>query len=448
MKIRTKLILNYSYLSVILLLLFSVIIIFLYVKYRQNNFEIRLHNRAASSANLVLNNISLDSSMISLIDKNIVTAMENLEIEIYDQHKDLIYSNKAVQLSGTALKPKGSLLSWLYKGDTRIALRYEKQGKSYDIVASAHDSYGLKELQNLLYIIAYVLGLSVVVIAAFGFYNAIWSLQPFKKMIRELEIINPSHIKKRISVPGNDEISQLARSFNTLLDRIEQAFETEKSFISNASHELRTPVTSILGQIEVALNKSRNEPEYKAILQSVYEDSHKMATIINGFLDLAETNLENNQVIMTHVRIDELLFSVIDEFNQKKPEYNVAVAFKSNPDIQAQLECTANARLLGLMFSNLIDNACKYSSDKKAKVSIDFESNLIFVTIADNGIGIPEDEAINIFKPLYRGSNTNGKPGHGLGLAIVKKIADFHEAVLEIKSTENIGTEIKVILKK
>jgi two-component system sensor histidine kinase ArlS len=449
MKIRTKLILNYSLLSVILLLIFSIIVVLSYIKYRQFNFETRLHNRAASSANLVLNKIAIDSSMLSLIDRNIVTAMDNLQIVIYGENDEVVYSNisSSNPISISLRKSSNSFLGWLFgSGYTKISFTHIKQGHNYEIVASAFDSYGLKELRNLLYIIVSVLVFSIIIIAGFGFYNAIWSLKPFKKIIKEVEKISPTLIRKRISVHGNDEISQLANSFNTLLDRIEQSIETEKSFISNASHELRTPVTSILGQIEVVLNKGRTENEYKAILQSVYEDTSRMATIINGFLDLAETDLENNQIIMSRVRIDELLFSVIDEFNKKKPHYNVSIDFITNPEVQTQLECNANSRLLSLMFSNLIDNACKYSFDNKAKVTIDFTSTSIFVSIIDHGIGIPGEDLQNLFKPLYRGSNTSGKPGHGLGLAIVKKIADFHKATLEIKSSENMGTEITVVL--
>ena len=292
-----------------------------------------------------------------------------------------------------------------------------------------------------------MLVLSILIIIGFGFYNAIWSLKPFKKIIKEVEEIEPSLIQKRVSVQGNDEISQLAKSFNTLLDRIEQAFETEKSFMSNASHELRTPVTSILGQVEVALNKTRSEKEYKAILQSVYEDTTKMATIINGFLDLAEASLAKNQIPMNTVRIDELLFSIVDEFKKKKTHYNVSVDFKSNPETDTQLECVANDRLLRLMFSNIIDNACKYSIDNKATVAIDFTSDVIIVSISDHGIGIPRDEWENIFKPLYRGSNSSGKQGHGIGLAIVKRIADLHGASLDVNSGLNIGTKFIVRLK-
>jgi signal transduction histidine kinase len=205
-------------------------------------------------------------------------------------------------------------------------------------------------------------------------------------------------------------------------------------------------VTSVLGQIEVVLNKSRSIEEYKAILQSVYDDTHQMATIINGFLDLAEANLANNQINMKPVRIDELIFSIVDDFEKRKPQYNVSVDFNTNPETDTQLECHAHERLLRLMFSNLIDNACKYSGNSSAKVIIDFSSSNIIVSILDYGLGIPKNELENIFKPLYRGSNTLGIQGHGIGLAIVKRIADLHSALIEIKSEQNIGTTVTVHL--
>ncbi len=312
------------------------------------------------------------------------------------------------------------------------------------VEASAIDNTGINELKSLLFIITWVLGISLLIILGFGFYNANWTLKPFKKIIREVEKIEPANIKKRVTELGDDEISQLAKAFNKLLDRIEQAFEAEKSFISNASHELRTPVTSVMGQIEVVLNKSRNVEEYRNILQSVYDDTLQMANIINGFLELSEVNLVYDQISMTPVRVDEILFSIIDDFKKRKSHYNITVEFITNPETDTQLLCMANFRLLCLMFSNLIDNACKYSIDKKARIAIDFTKDIIKVMITDMGIGIPKEEMINIFKPLYRGSNASAKPGHGIGLAIVKRIAELHKASVDLKSEVNLGTTITI----
>jgi two-component system sensor histidine kinase ArlS len=445
MKIRTKLILNYSILSIILLLFFSLIVVFAYTKYRQRDFETRLHNRAASTSNMLLNEKTIDSTLLKIIDNNIITLMGNLQITILDKNDMVIYSSKMIIDNNTN---QTNWLSGIFSiGYKSITFKHNRYGHIFTIKASAIDNYGANELISLLNIIKWVLGFSIILIVGFGFYNAVWSLKPFKRVIKEVEAIEPTLVKKRVTISGNDEVSQLAIVFNTLLDRIEQAFETEKSFISNASHELRTPVTSVLGQIEVGLNKARNDDEYKEILKSVYDDTTQMANIINGFLDLAEANLVSDQLQMNPVRIDELIFAIVDDFEHRKPHYNVTIDFNSTPESDTQLECLANERLLRIMFSNLIDNACKYSGDKKAKVTIDFTQSVLIISIIDHGIGIPEEDRANIFKPLFRGRNTSGNQGHGIGLAIVSKIAELHKISLEIQSELNIGTTVKVRIK-
>ena len=243
---------------------------------------------------------------------------------------------------------------------------------------------------------------------------------------------------------GDDEISQLAKAFNKLLDQIENAIEAEKSFISNVSHELRTPITSIMGQIEVVLGKSRSAEEYKTLLVSVYEDSQQMADIINGFLELAEANLPEQQLAFSLLRIDDLLFSIMEEFKRRKPHFQINIEFLNDPESGSDLEFYGNEKLLRLFFSNLIDNGCKYSEDKRVKISIDIKPNQLFVYLMDHGIGIPKDEQNKIFMPMYRGSNANGFAGHGIGLTIVKRIADLHHIDLIIESVENIGTTIRL----
>jgi two-component system sensor histidine kinase ArlS len=428
------------------LLLFTFIVIISYIKYRQSDFENRLRNRAASTAIMLINESLIDSSMLQIIDKNTIMSMRNFQITIYNSEKRIVFSNSKnpQPLEYYQELSKISYIESFSFNQKSLLFSHYRNDLKYLVAASAIDVYGLNELNSLFKILIWSLIVFTLFIIGFGFYNAIWSLKPFKKFIKEMDEINPSQISKRVSVQGNDELSQLAIAFNTLLDRIEQAFETEKSFISNASHELRTPVTSVMGQVEVALNKARSEPEYKAILQSVYDDASQMAIIINGFLELAEANLANNAITMKSVRIDELIFDVVTEFEKRKPNYNVSVEYLSNPQLGTQLSCKANERLLHLMFSNLVDNACKYSDNKKAKITIDFDSSSIIITIVDHGIGIPINEIDNIFKPLFRGSNATSVKGHGIGLAIVKRIADLHKITFNIKTELNIGTTVTV----
>jgi signal transduction histidine kinase len=445
MKIRTKLILNYSILSLILLIVFSFIVIIFYTRYRQTNFNTRLFNRSISSVNLFFNEKKIDSSMLRLIDQNIVTAMGNFEFSIYKDNKQLLYRYKENKNTFDQPSEKG-LISFIYNGQKTLHYKYIKSNKQHMVFTSAYDSKGVEELSNLLSILKWVLFLSLLLIAAFGGYNAYWSLKPFRKIIKDVEAIEPTELSKRLPVDGSDEISQLSATVNTLLDRVSHTVETEKAFIANASHELRTPVTKVLGQIEVVLNKDRNIEEYKALLNSVYDDTSQMASIINGFLELAQANINFNNIDTKPIAIDELIFSIVDHFEKIKPHYTIGVEFKDHPESDKQLEYLGSERLLFIMFSNIIDNACKFSNEKKAKVTISFSSNQIIVCIADYGIGISKADLGNIFRPLYRGANTKEQPGHGIGLAIVKRIADLHAVKISIESEENVGTTVEVRL--
>lgn len=451
MKIRTKLIFNYSALSFLLLLVFSCIVVLFYVRYRQNDFRIRLQNRAITSVNMLFNEQSIDSTMLRQIDKNIITSMSNFTLAVYTPNGHLHYTNTTAknvpQLHKTKNINEGSFSKYVIWGERSIQYSFWHGNKKYDIVASAHDTKGVEELQNLIHILLWVLASSLVLIVGFGFYNAQWSLHPFRKLIAEVDSIEPSQLNRRLSTAGADEVSQLSHTFNILLDRIAQSVETEKAFIANASHELRTPVTSVLGQIEVALHKSRSADEYRAVLQSVYDDTAQMATIINGFLNLTEANQGYKHIDMSCVAIDDLLFSIIEDFEQRKPSYNVSFEFITNPETDKQIQSWGNERLLYLMFANIIDNACKYSNDQRAKLKVDCQKEKIQVQVCDYGIGIAAQDLEHIFKPLFRGSNITQQRGHGIGLAIVKRIADLHNATIEIQSQQNIGTTVSVTLK-
>lgn len=448
MKIRTKLILNYSILSLILLIVFSLIVVIFYTRYRQANFSTRLFNRSISSVNLFFNEKKIDSTMLRLIDQNIVTAMGNFEFSIYKDNNQLLYRYKELKNNGVTLKDpnEGSLVNLIYNGQKTLQYKYIKSNKQHMVFTSAYDSKGVEELSNLLDILKWVLFLSLLLIAAFGGYNAYWSLKPFRKIIKDVEAIEPTELSKRLPIDGSDEISQLSATVNTLLDRVSHTVETEKAFIANASHELRTPVTKVLGQIEVVLNKDRNIDEYKALLNSVYDDTSQMASIINGFLELAQANINFNNIETQAIAIDELIFSIVDHFEKIKPHYTIGVEFKDHPESEKQLECLGSERLLFIMFSNIIDNACKFSNEKKAKATISFSANQVIVCVADYGIGINKADLGNIFRPLYRGTNTKDQPGHGIGLAIVKRIADLHAAQISIESEENVGTTVTVKL--
>ena len=267
-----------------------------------------------------------------------------------------------------------------------------------------------------------------------------------KDIIKQVDTFEATRLNKRLTIENNDEIADLAKTFNKMLDRIEKAFDTERLFVSNASHELRTPLTSIKGQLEVGLIKNRTAEEYKALLNSTLDDVQNMATIVNGFLELAETNIDPTIVKFSNIRLDELLFAAKDEFLKRKPEYYISIEFEKIPEDESLITVWGNERLLKILILNLLDNACKFSDNKKALVKISHIDLKTILKVTDNGIGIPAEDIDKVFQPLYRAKNVAGQNGNGIGLSIVKKVTDIHKGEIQIESEINIGTTISVIL--
>ncbi|HEY4787370.1 MAG TPA: ATP-binding protein [Bacteroidales bacterium] len=447
MKIKTKLTLNFSILVAGILMTFCLTVYFFYLIHRQVDFGIRLKNKAINTATLLTKVNGIDKTLMRIIDDNTVTNMNDVTVIILDKSKNLLYSNidasKAIQLL-----PDFKILNWnindrkFRNGKLYLCFQSGSNEGDFYVLASAIDQYGQNELKRFLIILVGVLFVSLALIVFAGYYNAKQSLRPIKDVVSEMEQIKASNLDKRLNISSKDEIAELANTFDNLLERLEKAFETERMFVSNASHELRTPITSIIGQLEVGLLKTRTVEEYKATIASVLEDVKNMKNIINGFLHLAEITIEPNHKDFQTLRADELLFLVKEYTIKRRPDYSVQIEFEKLIEDESEVSIKGNSRLIRVMFSNLIDNACKFSPQYKAIVRISYDQNMVVFKFIDNGIGIPKEEISKIFNPMYRGSNTTGKAGNGIGLSIVKRIADIHGALINVISHENIGTTV------
>jgi signal transduction histidine kinase len=248
-----------------------------------------------------------------------------------------------------------------------------------------------------------------------------------------------------VAIKGRDEIAQLGANFNTMLQRLSHSFDLQKSFVSNASHELRTPLAAIISQLQVTLAKGRSGEEYEAVLHSVLEDAEGLSELTNGLLQLAQSELNRKEFVFTPVRIDELLIDTADLVRLKRKENSkVELQFMKEPDQDTLVTCNGNESLLKVLFINLFDNACKFSQDHTARVTIDFNSRYILISVKDNGIGIAADEQDKIFEPFFRGRNAQATRGHGLGLSICKKIVQLHDGQLTVMSDTTHGTVFTV----
>src|ERR1700755_2062367 len=167
-----------------------------------------------------------------------------------------------------------------------------------------------------------VAGVSIFIIFISGYFYVGRMLQPISKVIREVDDISATSLHRRVEAGnGKDEMSKLSNTFNSMLERLEQAFTTQKHFISNASHEIRNPLTAILGQIDVSLLNERSVQEYIKVLQSVREDITNLKTIANRLLLLAQASMEDVEKRFTIFRLDQLLWDSRTELQKLHPEY-------------------------------------------------------------------------------------------------------------------------------
>ena len=317
----------------------------------------------------------------------------------------------------------------------------------YFIIVSAknyYNSHHLILLKKVLFTGGFI---AILIIIYFTYLFSLNFFNPIRKIISKVNSISTDNIHLRLDDNQNSvEINQLATTFNNLLNRIEIAIETNKNFISNASHEFGTPLTAIMGEADVALLKDRTPVEYQETLQKILKQSERLNKISQSLLFLAQIGYKENKLNFTIIRTDELIMQANEIMNQLIPKNNIKIDFDLLPENPKKLKVLGNKELLILAMTNILTNACKYSSNKPVIVSLASTYNQIVIIVKDQGIGIPESELPFIFDPFYRASNTAAYDGYGIGLPLTQNIIKIHKGELIISSVLHIGVTIQVKL--
>ena len=329
-----------------------------------------------------------------------------------------------------------------------IGMLYSFGGKDYIVTAAAYDGYGynnLFELRNTL-LVLFVIGLSLLFVS--GYILARASLKPIRDIVREAETITAHHIDRRLPVKnGKDELGELSTTFNALLERLEASFNSQKMFVSNVSHEMRTPLAALIAELDLALQKERTGEQYRKAMQNALQDAGRMNKLIDGLLNLAKADYQKEQIKMQEIRLDELLLDVREFILRAHPDYHIELLFEQeDADDDNLITVQGNLYLLNIAFSNLIENNCKYSADKSSFIQISFWDKWTIVRLSDDGIGMSETDKQNLFTLFYRGDQENKVAGHGIGLALAQKIIHLHQGNITVHSEYGKGTTFVIEL--
>jgi signal transduction histidine kinase len=452
MQIRTKLTLQFIVLVAGILLLSLCFIYFKFKQIVEAEFYDSLRSKALMTAEMVLHD---EDKLQPLESPEKDTRAESLpfreNVIIYNAARERIF---AFNRKEAPLADQHFQAGWASAGERHfqrgefygIGISHKsRSGLQYYIVAeSIFNPEDLRNLRNIL-IITFFLGIGIV--AAGGWLHTGQAMSPVARIVGQAEGINPSDLSARLEAPNHhDEISRLVMAFNRLLDRIEFAFRMQKSFISNVSHELKNPLSVIISQLEIALDRRRRSAEeYRDTLSSVLEDTHNLSEIADKMLQLARLNAEGGSIQLERVRLDETMLQTRAALLRLRPDYHIAFDLVGAPECEEDLCVNANEALLRSAFLNLMENGCKFSPDKTVDVKIHFHpQGQHHIEITDRGPGIPSKDLQLIFQPFYRSSQNIHIRGSGIGLSLVDSILKLHRIALNVASAQGKGTTFKL----
>ena len=337
------------------------------------------------------------------------------------------------------LQPNGTI----YVAVSITDLQSQKVGAVFISALATDIETTIDGIKNQVYILlaAIFVVVGVLIIFLSQFYT-----QPLKNMIEVIKKMADGHLEQRIPTNNHthNEITDLAMAFNNMAEKLEQVESTRQQFVSNVSHELKTPLSSIKVLSEAILLETDVSIEtYQEFLKDINSEIDRMTDIINDLLTLVKLDQKEIPLSFQPASLNQLVEEIIKRLTPLAQKKNISLEYESNKDITAEID----EMKMSLALSNLVDNAIKYTQEGgSVKVIVDGDHQNAFFTVTDTGVGIAEEEIGKIFDRFYRVDKTRDRDtgGTGLGLAITHSTILMHNGSIKVTSKENEGTTFVV----
>jgi signal transduction histidine kinase len=388
----------------------------------QNILQNRLNKK-------IIENINLDGAEVAIIKNGkIIMQTKLFTLKDYQTYltKDEIFFLKEVDE---------------YKVNGIYILKITKPFDGIIIIHKKGLSNKAEDIEDILLVLNPILLILLIIIGNKLIDKILIPIKSITKSAKNITIDNFSHT---IDMPKNDdEIKALIISFNEMIIRLKTGAENLDKFNSDVSHELKTPLTIIQGELELSLKKDRNEEYYKKSIQTALNQTYEIKDLIDNLLILTKYDKQNIQDTFEECYLDTIFMNVYDRYEKKLLNKNITLHI----DKLESIKIKANQILINLIFTNIIDNAIKYTpKNKNIYISLYKQKDKIYFIAKDEGIGISQDKLTKITNRFYRVDESRNKSikGFGLGLSIVKNSICLHNGTLNINSKPNKGTIVTI----
>lgn len=445
MKIQTR---QSIYSSVAFGVVFIIVSFLVYVLYADKAKSV-VYKNLEKTANLValfhLEEDELNSKEFEKIKTQFEEIVSETSYQLYNESDNIIFGNKNEKIAPPVLQKIREQQSYNFLTATNFChgIFYEDNQGDFIIITKESKTYLDEQLISLLGILALALIVGLIAVVLLSRWLSRVAYKPISNIIKQVNNFTPTTPGTLIESPNTkDELQELTNTFNRLLERISESFVIQKNFVSYVSHEFRTPLTSMQGNLEVFSLKDRNPKEYEELSQKLVLQIRQLEEILNTLMVVSD--LRKNIDLNNQFRIDELIWEIVEKISVHYVNPKIDVIIDILSEDENILTITKDRTQLLMALFNIIENAIKYSK-KTVDIRIYKESAYLYLSIRDQGIGIPIEKLANISKPFFRGDNTNRIQGRGIGLSIALRILDKNNIKYEVQSKEGEGTTVIII---
>lgn len=432
MNIRKKIILNFSVVTIALVGFTLIFIYTLFYEYREEEFQQQQKAKIITTFNFLAETNKIDENLMKAMDRITINNLYDEKLLIFDNHRNLLYSSiddTPIEFSKKILNNLSPENPWIEEKEQKydvVGIYMRSNGAGYYGISKAYDVSGYHHLDYLrnVFLLTFI-GISVIVVFM-SYYLSKKITNPIvalTKQIRDFDF--EVKYKPIVTSETKNEVAVLGQRFNELMQRMNEAFSFQKHAVHHISHELKTPIAVLVSNFE-RIEQEKDIIKIKELIKDQKEDTESLSKIINSLLEIAKTESGIN-FKMSQIRIDELIFDLVDELNLLYPDFQFSIEYSETIEDENKLVVLANLRLMKAALSNLMINSIQYSSDNVAKIFITSFYKKLQIDFINNGPVINEDEKQYIYQHYFRGVNSKGKRGFGLGLVFIRKILTMHQ---------------------